>query len=217
MPSCRWAKQSGPLMQSISRAQQRASQIAPAVPEDLGGFCRKIRTQLYEGATALRDAERVLGDFDIRAASFAEGLLRGAAGSRPTSARGTTRSDSWLSPFGLSMVDVASLDLSDNPILGDFGRGDLHRSDYEWLVSTWSETVGPGVASGMCRDDFAVMDARSGAAAGRRTVDVFDIFLTSDPIHLSHRPDGSIDIGGGRHRISIAKALGIRSLPARFH
>jgi ParB-like chromosome segregation protein Spo0J len=41
------------------------------------------------------------------------------------------------------------------------------------------------------------------------------MFLGDDPIRLSRRPDGTFDVIGGRHRIQVARQLGIGSLPAR--
>lgn len=215
-------KQSGPAQQSIARTQQAASRLAPMVPNDEAGYSRTIRTQLYAAAEALRDVERLLTDFDKQADAFAKRLVgEGAIGSAsPTASMPsatTSDPDAWLSQFGLSRLDLNEVDLSDNPILGEFGRGGLTRSDYEWLVSAWASTVAPGVAAGKTRDDFVAHDERVGSPPTRRMVDAYDLFLTSDPIHFSRRPDGSIDIGGGRHRIACARALGLSWLPGKFH
>lgn len=122
---------------------------------------------------------------------------------------------------GLKELDVMSADLDDNPILDDdrsqgaFGKGGLSRADYRWAVQTWDDVVGPGVAAGKTREDFAERDARSSAKPLRRTADVYDIFLGSDRIRVDRRPDGSVDVVNGRHRLLIARELGVKRLPAQ--
>jgi hypothetical protein len=116
-------------------------------------------------------------------------------------------------------VEVSAADLDDNPVLDDngaqgtFGKGGLSRADYRWAVQTWSDTVGPGVASGKTRDDFVARDAASNAQPLRRTADVYDMFLGSDRIRADRQPNGSLNIINGRHRLLIARELGIRILP----
>jgi hypothetical protein len=123
---------------------------------------------------------------------------------------------------GLADVDVSSADLNENPILdedrarGTFGKGGLSRADFRWAVQTWHDTVGPGVASGKTRDDFAERDTRSNAQPLRRTADVYDMFLGTDRIRADRRPDGSLNIVNGRHRLLIARELGIKSLPGQL-
>jgi hypothetical protein len=75
--------------------------------------------------------------------------------------------------------------------------------------------VGPGVAAGKTREDFAARDARSNAQPLRRTADVYDMFLGSDRIRVDRRPDGSMDVVNGRHRLLIARELGIKTLPGQ--
>ena len=123
--------------------------------------------------------------------------------------------------MGLADVDVSSADLDENPILDDdrskgtFGKGGLSRADYRWAVQTWNDTVGPGVAGGKTREDFAERDARSNAQPLRRTADVYDMFLGTDRIRADRRPDGSLNILSGRHRLLIARELGIKNLPGQ--
>lgn len=124
---------------------------------------------------------------------------------------------------GLSSVDVSAADLDENPVLDDhgslgtFGKGGLSRADHRWAVQTWNDTVGPGVASGKTRDDFAERDARSNAQPLRRTADVFDMFVGTDRIRAERRPNGSLNIINGRHRLLIARELGIKDLPGEVH
>jgi hypothetical protein len=121
--------------------------------------------------------------------------------------------------MGLAELDVNDADLDENPILDNdhsretFGKGGLSRADYRWAVQTWNDTVGPGVTSGKTREHFAARDTRSSAKPLRRTADVYDMFLGTDRIRADRQPDGSLNIINGRHRLLIARELGINSLP----
>jgi hypothetical protein len=123
--------------------------------------------------------------------------------------------------MGLADFDVSAAYLDENPILDDdrprpiFGKGGLSRADYRWAVQTLNDTVGPGVASGKTREDFAERDARSNAQPLRRTADVYDMFLGTDRIRADRQPDGSLNIVNGRHRLLIARELGIKNLPGQ--
>ena len=123
--------------------------------------------------------------------------------------------------MGLTDVEVSSADLAENPILdnngsqGTFGKGGLSRADYRWAVQTWNDTVGPAVSSGKTRADFVARDAQSNAQALRRAADVYDMFLGTDRIRADLQPDGSLNIINGRHRLLVARELGIKSLPGQ--
>jgi hypothetical protein len=119
---------------------------------------------------------------------------------------------------GLTMVDISQVDFSENPIVGNFGRGGVERADYSWAVETWESVVRPGVEKGLTRDDFATRDSERAAAPLRRTTDVYDLFLGDTAhIRLSRRRDGTLNVIEGRHRIQIARDLGIDRLPAEIH
>ncbi len=126
-----------------------------------------------------------------------------------------------LASLGLTEINVNAADLDENPILDDhrsqgtFGKGGLSRADYRWAVQTWHDVVGPGVANGKTREDFAALDTRSGAGPLRRRADVYDMFLGDDRIRVDRKSDGSLNIVNGRHRLFIAQELGVRSLPGQ--
>jgi hypothetical protein len=125
-----------------------------------------------------------------------------------------------LAGLGMTSLSVsaAEADLDDNPIRDGFERHGLSRADYRWAVQTWNDTVGPGLARGMTRDDFAARDnGEPPAASCRRTADVFDMFLGPHAITVDRMPDGSLNIGDGYHRLQIARELGIKDLPGRVH
>lgn len=141
----------------------------------------------------------------------------GAIGGGGPSAKGVGGGS--LASMGLAELDVSAADLDENPILdGDrsreaFGKGGLSRADYRWAVQTWNDTVGPGVASGKTREQFADRDERSSAKPLRRTADVYDLFAGTDRIRVDRRADGSLNVINGRHRLLIARELGIKTLP----
>lgn len=145
----------------------------------------------------------------------------GIGGEGQSSTASVPKAISVIERSGLTDVDVSYADLDDNPVLDDdrsqgtFGKGGLSRADYRWAVQTWDDTVGPGVAAGKTREDFAERDARSNALPLRRTVEVYDMFLGLDRIRVDRRQDGSLDVVNGRHRLLIARELGIKSLPGQ--
>lgn len=197
--------------EQAKRASIRVKDIQAAVAKLNQGHLTS-NTRVERARVQLSAMSRALEGYRAGAGGLGGGGGFGGASSQPSgvvSSRG----------HGLSTVDVSAADLDENPILDDhgsqgpFGKGGLTRADYRWAVQTWNDTVGPGVASGKTRDDFAARDARSNAQPLRRTADVFDMFLGSDRIRADRRPDGSLNITNGRHRLLIARELGIKNLP----
>ena len=123
---------------------------------------------------------------------------------------------SWLADRGFADVNVALADYSDSPIVGKFGRGGLTRADYRWAVTIWDEVIRPGLDRGMTHDDFAAKDAARGARPPRSYAEVYAMFLGQDPIQIDRRPDGTLHVASGRHRIEVARELGVTRLPAKW-
>lgn len=121
------------------------------------------------------------------------------------------------SAFGLENVSLGKVDFSDNPVEGAYGKGGASLTDYRWAVETWATVVGPGVAAGLGREAFEERDSREGRVGLRRLGGVYDLFLGDDRIVYSRRPDGSLDVINGRHRIEVARSLGIEQLPGKIH
>jgi hypothetical protein len=153
------------------------------------------------------------------------GGLGGLGGGFPTSALGGLAVQStmaapgggatWLSTSGLADFAVAEADFSDNPIVGTWGGGGFGRADYRWAVAAWDEVIRPGLDRGMTREDFAARDAARGARLERQTANVYDWFL-KDAITVERRANGSLNPINGRHRVEMARELGITHLPAKW-
>ena len=180
----------------VQRASADAQRIQESVAQLSRAHASGSATQVSAARSELANMSRALEGYRGGSASFGGG----SSGQAPC---GTVGDD--LSQLGLTALDVSAADLASNPILdGDpgaatFGKGGLTRADYRWAVQTWNDTIGPGVARGRTRDDF------------------YDMFLGSDRIRVSRRGDGSLDVTGGRHRLLIARELGIKSLPGEVH
>jgi hypothetical protein len=119
---------------------------------------------------------------------------------------------------GIIDVPIEQASFEDNRIKDGYTRGGADISDYRWAVETWQTVVRPNVLAGKTREHFERRDAEMGRQTGlRRTAGVYDMFLGSDPIQFSRRPDGSLEVNSGRHRVEVAKQLGITHLPGRLH
>lgn len=187
------------------RASVRIADVAAGVGQLANAHSRT-------GTAQVSAARGQLGSMSRALESYRVGNVGSGGGPSAPASTGTA-AVAQLSSFGLTDLDVDAADLADTPLQGEFGRGGASRADYRWAVQTWSDTVGPGVARGMTRDDFAARDQRYGAPPLRRTADVYDMFLGTDRIRVDRRADGSLNIVNGRHRLQVARDLGIRSLP----
>lgn len=202
------------------RAAEEALAHATAAEQEMNEIVAEFRMlERQTRASADGGAERAGADLrrrteaikDYRAAPVpsSEAGLASGAGPPPVA-------DGALAQRGLTEVSLDEIDYSDNPIVDAFTRGGATRGDYRWAVSTWADVVEPAVRDGHDRSYFEARDAERGASGWRQTANVYDMFLGSDPIALSRRPDGTLDPVGGRHRIAIARELGLKHLPARL-
>jgi hypothetical protein len=138
------------------------------------------------------------------------------AGSAADTPAAGSRSGGAASFGATGLVDVsrADVDFSEKPILDGFNRGGASSTDYRWAAETWENVVRPRVLAGDTREDFEALDAERGRFSGfRRTAGVYDVFLGSDPIHFERRADGTLGVADGRHRVQMARSLGITHLP----
>ncbi|HET7388710.1 MAG TPA: hypothetical protein VFJ19_18820 [Nocardioidaceae bacterium] len=197
--------------EQAKRAQVRIEGVASGVAQLIRTHASYTTTQVAGARAQLSAMSRALEGYR------SGGALFGGRGSVSSGTPRVTTGDAGSS--GHADIDVSAADLNDNRILDDngangtFGKGGLSRADYRWAVQTWNDVVGPGVASGKTRDDFAARDTQSNAKPLRRTADVYDMFLGSDRIRADRQADGSLNIINGRHRLLIARELGIKHLP----
>jgi hypothetical protein len=209
--------------QMIEGARARASSLTRQVAElkvaevDLS----RLVHSLAHAESKLESARDLVRTANVRARGYAASHLAGGgssssfAGAPSTVTAPADLLGSTLADKGLRMADVGDFDFGDNPITG---WDKAPREDVEWAVSRWNDTLAPGIAAGQTRDDFAAMDAASIAPEYRRLANVWDYFLGDDAIHSGgSTPSGGLDVGGGRHRLQVARDLGIRFLPIRFH
>lgn len=195
------------------RASVHVNDVAASVSQLSRSHTTTAASQIASARAQLSAMSRALEGYRSGGAALDGG---GSSGGHETCMSGGS-----LSGMGLAELDVSSADLDDNPILDDngsqgtFGKGGLSRADYRWAVQTWNDTVGPGVALGKTREDFAARDAQSNTRQLRRTADVYDMFLGTERIRADRQPDGSLNIVNGRHRLLVARELGIKNLPGQ--
>jgi hypothetical protein len=104
----------------------------------------------------------------------------------------------------------------DGPVLDGFSRRGSTITDYRWALETWNNVVRPGVESGLDREAFERRDAARSVGENRKTASVYDLFLgDTDRLLFSRRSDGSLEVVNGRHRVELARRMGIDRLPGQ--
>lgn len=203
----------------VERAASRLDSVARAFGPDTASMCSRGKSRLRTLSEELANyragqsfgaggSAARLGGVVIMGARVAPASPSGSGD--PSSGRGNAGAREQLSEVG-----VDHLDYPDNPIGDGFGRGGLNRGDYRWAVEAWDTKVKPALARGAGRDELAARDTASNARPLRRLADVYDIFLGSDAITVSRMSNGKLDVQNGRHRIEVAREMGVRSLPVR--
>jgi hypothetical protein len=205
----------GPIEREIAVARlahQEASHAARRIANVAQRIAALQRSQVNTAEAQINAARADLARRTGELSSY-RSAARGGTGAMPAESSG---SRSWLGDLSMAEVDVTAADFSDNPILSKFGRGGAGLADYRWAVQTWDEVVRPGLARGMTRDDFQARDAERDAPPLRRTADVYDIFLHENQrLLLTRTADGRLTVDNGRHRLQVARDLGIQTLPAQ--
>ncbi len=189
-------------LRSATEAGRRAHSMARRIDES-------TNSRVPPALQSLRRKLDALAEYESVSVPNSPGSPRGASGAPGGNAFGVQ---------GIVEVPIDHATFDDNPILGPFGRGGATLSDYRWAAETWETVVRPGVLAGKTRDDFARQDAAAGRLTGyRRLGGVYDMFLGDEPIQFSRRADGTLDVANGRHRVQVARQLGITRLPGRMH
>jgi hypothetical protein len=213
----------GPVLRAIADAEnalaraRRAREIAQRGAAELRALERQIGETLGSKVPAAVAAlQRRLGSLETYRAGGTSGGSAPSGAQSPSGGDGN-REAAALAQRGLVSVPIANARYDDNPVLDGYHRGDVGLGDYRWAVETWHTVVRPGVAAGATREDFERRDAERGATGLRRTAGVYDIFLgTGDRLRFSRNGDGSLDVINGRHRLDVARALGITHLPGEL-
>lgn len=189
-------------LKSLSRQVESLERSGVNVGALLGAI-QSAQGQAENAASAARQVK-------AEGVAWADHLAKGGSGGGSGGSAHGSSGGPADSRGRLQDLDLSAVDFSDNPITDD-GRGGATMDDYRWAAATWDTKVRPGLESGMTRDDFAAIDAANGYPPLRRLADVHDMFLGSDPIHVSGG-----EVIGGRHRIQAARDVGITHLPARI-
>lgn len=209
----------GRLMLDVRSAEQdlaqadSASQDVEDVATEFRMLERQARAILGAAAPAVTDLQRRRAAVDRYRAEAIPSAGGAPVGSGPVPG---DSGNAALARRGLALVSLDRIDFRDNPIIDGYGKGDATRADYRWAVETWANQVEPEVQNGADRSFFETRDTERGAVGLRQTANVYDLFLGSDPVALSRRPDGTLDPQSGRHRIEVARELGLTHLPARL-
>jgi len=209
-------EQRGVIAAQLERAR-RSLDGASAAAADARQASEALRVEVRRVSTA-SDAVVVRAQADLRRRMGSLSDYRRSSGTPATNLNGHSGQPSvGAAPAELTEVPLCDLDYGNNPLVGEFGKGGASKTDYRWATETWETVVRPGVRRGMSRGDFVARDAEHGAQPFRRTADVYDLFLgNSDCIVLSRTRAGNLDIVNGRHRVAVARELGITHLPARI-
>ena len=215
----------GPVNHALDSAKLTARRLAAAVPRT--GSAGSAAGSLSNAAICCEQASRELHAFGDGCRAFAERLVGGGPGASGATDRAAASSASTgndpenaalvdaLAAKGLELGAVDDFDYTDNPLL-DYRKAPAE--DIAYAVRTWNDHIAPRIAHGATREDFAAWDDAQGLTGHQRLSHVYDYFLGSDAIHGGGRTSrGGLDVGGGRHRLEQAKALGVKYLPFRRH
>jgi|GEM_PF-3454526 len=132
----------------------------------------------------------------------------------PISSPHGTMSGMMLYQQGFRMVPVDAIDDRDNPVTGP---GDFSKVPYPQMqagMRTLADSVLPLVQSGADGDFFRGRDQQQGLSYINGQQAIYDAFFGSGHIWLDYQ-NGAYTVGNGRHRIYLARQMGMTHLPAR--
>ncbi|CCH73003.1 hypothetical protein BN11_2230008 [Nostocoides australiense Ben110] len=198
-------------------AKRKASQAASTFESRSRASLKRLEGIQAEGQRYLSfKLDKVIA---VNAGGLGSSSAPASAGSMLTSVPGVgglgTHSVPGL-PHGFTMVPVADIDQTENPIHGpqDFSKG-YSIEDLDYAFDLLESQVLPGLASGSTSSSFAAADQANGSFGTRSLSDTFSGFFGGDAIRLELRPDGSYSITNGRHRVFVASQFGRHYVPAR--
>ncbi|QGF23383.1 hypothetical protein [Raineyella fluvialis] len=205
---------SGPVRGQIARASLSATRASSGVPQGVPS-ARQAAVALQAAGKALAEASHLLDEFSKEADAFAARLVGGSpqTGARPSPAHvSLDRYHPNGFPDDIDMVPLAGI-APDEQL--DWVKG-YSPEDLEWAWQAFRSVIQPGLAKGMTQDDFRDMDARLGLMGTRSYADTYSGFFGDSRIILNRKPGmDALDPGNGRHRIAIARRLGLTHVPAK--
>jgi len=205
----------GLLRDAASRRLQTSRQAVRDIQDAISRFS-VVSSRFNETNAQLRvRANQRLTFLDEAIAAYGIGASGGSASGQAAPGRrdsGTSELESFLAQKGMRMVQIEEATFADNPILSWRALP----ADYAWACEKWDRVVSKAISQGQGRDDLVQRDISSGAAPDsmRHLANVWDIFLGSEAIRLDAKADGTYEVINGRHRLQIARDLGITHLPA---
>lgn len=205
----------GVLRDAASRRLQTSRQAVRDIQDAMSRFSM-VSSRFNETNAQLRvRANQRLTFLDEAIAAYGTGASGGSAvesAAPSTRNSGTSELDWYLAQKGMRMVRIEAATFADNPILSWRAAP----ADYAWACEKWDRVVSKAISQGQGRDDLVQRDNASGAAPDsmRHLAHVWDIFLGSEAIRLDAKADGTYEVINGRHRLQVARDLGITHLPA---
>lgn len=217
---------------AMSSEESGVRRLHGMVPTEGTPSSRALREALYSADRALGQAADAMHEFAQTASRFASSLS-GASGagsgggevgsddSPPTEGRpvqeesiGSSEEHDGL-PQGFSMIPLDLIDSSDRDITAaSFGKG-TSPEDLVWAHQALRDVILPGLRHGMTADQFRELDTQQSRTGSRSYLTTFSKFFEKgDAIRLVHRPDGTLEVEHGYHRIWVARGLGLSHVPA---
>lgn len=209
------AAQAAQVVRTCEEASGRARRVVREIETLAETQRRRARSLLHSaseltqsGQSSLRSWEGGLEIYLSRRAGTGSSGER----SQPTAHNG---SSDGLAEIGLTMVPVDAATFADNPIRS---WDKASREDIAWAVERWDSVVSKVVARGGGLAELEDRDRREGAKPGsmRELSRAYECFTGGDRIRVEPRGDGTYGVIGGRHRLQVAKELGVHSLPVEI-
>jgi hypothetical protein len=227
------------LAMEVSRARERldrARQARSIIQQAEAQFAVRKTRQAAAVDAIVTSARARLGRNAADLATFlgsptgAGGPMTGTGGGPPGTtgatggALGGSSSERVPSGFppGFAMVRLSDIDDGGDAVTNrsEFGKG-YSPEDLRWAHEAFHDVVLPALALGKGMDYFRERDSREGLMGTRSYADTFAGFLNAgrpgrgDEVALS-RTGGGFHVDNGRHRIAVARAMGLSEIPARI-
>lgn len=182
----------------------------PDVPPPGGGRPGDAGRNSMQGALDAARAEQAQLEAEMKADAAA---LDTKFGPKPVLAKEENKEaiSEWVDR-GIQDVPVADLPQPDGITVENFDHHITHQDAVRALEKF--EKMRPLLAQGYKSEDFAALDRANGLEYADGQQRIHDLFFGSDPVYVN-KDGANYDIISGRHRVFVAKELGIETIPAR--